>query len=124
MAQNGLAEQQRTSTYSRKSFQQQRAQRERQEAPGHLRLSPFEKTIMVVGVVLVVFMMVAVVSAKNNLNAAQRSLQTVTTKSSRINQQNQSYQQELDGKQMKAIDHVVKQDQLSIADATVRNVSR
>ncbi|USS87251.1 hypothetical protein M3M39_03785 [Fructilactobacillus hinvesii] len=121
MAQNGLAERQvGFNPTSRRNYQPHRKGR---PVP-QLRLSTFEKTIMVTGVILMVALMIAVVSAKNQLNQEQRTLQNTTTKSSKLNRQNQSLSQELDVKEMKAINHVVKQDKLSIADSDVRNVSR
>ncbi|USS86388.1 hypothetical protein [Fructilactobacillus cliffordii] len=123
MAQNGLAERQRQTSLNQNSRTSRHQQLGGQPVP-HLRLSAFEKTIMVTGVCLLVLLMITVVSAKNQLNHSQRTLQNVTTKSSRMNRQNQSYRQELDAKEVKAINHVVKQDKLSIADSDVRNVTR
>ncbi|USS90890.1 hypothetical protein [Fructilactobacillus carniphilus] len=123
MAQNGLAERQRQISSNQNSRTNRHQQQGRQPVP-HLRLSAFEKTIMVTGVCLMVMLMITVVSAKNQLNHSQRTLQNVTTKNTRLNRQNQIYRQELDSREVKAINHVVKQDKLSIADSNVRNVTR
>lgn len=89
-----------------------------------LALSGFEKLLISLGVFITFCLLVTIVSAKNSINVSQRSLQNVTSQNSRLNDENQSMRQALDGMENDAINRVVKKDNLSIANANVRDVAR
>lgn len=125
LAQDGLARKQSsTNTYSRKTYQRSIRHDEQIEAQKSLHLSGFEKLLMVVGVVLVVATMISIITIKNSLNASERSLQTLSTQSSKFRNQNQSLTQELDGIENNAINRIVKKDKLSLSDTNVRDITR
>ena len=91
---------------------------------GQLTLSVFEKMLIGVGVFVSFFLLVSIVSTKNAINVSQRSLQNITSQNNRLNDENQSMSQTLDGMENDAINQVVKKDNLSIANSNVRDVTR
>lgn len=95
-----------------------------QSEPKRLALSGFEKLLIGIGVCLTFCLLVTIVSTKNAINVSQRSLQKVTSQNSRLNDENQSMKQALDGMENDAINHVVKKDNLSIANSNTRDVAR
>ncbi|WP_429971262.1 hypothetical protein ACQW5G_01070 [Fructilactobacillus sp. Tb1] len=122
MAQGGLARKEISShTYT---VRQAPKQITREPESVTLALSQFEKCLIGLGVIITFCLLVSIVSTKNAMNVSQRSLQNLTTKSSRLNNENQSMSQALDGMENDAINRVVKKDNLSIADASVRDVTR
>ena len=91
---------------------------------GQLTLSVFEKMLIGIGVFVSFFLLVSIVSTKNAINVSQRSLQNITSQNNRLNDENQSMSQTLDGMENDAINRVVKKDNLSIANSNVRDVTR
>lgn len=91
---------------------------------GQLTLSVFEKMLIGIGVFVSFFLLVSIVSTKNAINVSQRSLQNITSQNNRLNDENQSMSQTLDGMENDAINQVVKKDNLSIANSNVRDVTR
>ncbi|EKK20323.1 hypothetical protein B808_1072 [Fructilactobacillus florum 8D] len=89
-----------------------------------LRLSGFEKTLMVTGVVLIVALMVSIVNTKFEIGRSQRKLQDTTSQTTELKTHNQNLKQELDSNENDAIAKMVKQDQLSINNGQVRDVTR
>ena len=77
-----------------------------------------------IGVFVSFFLLVSIVSTKNAINVSQRSLQNITSQNNRLNDENQSMSQTLDGMENDAINRVVKKDNLSIANSNVRDVTR
>lgn len=123
MAQGGLARKENSSntyTVSRTTSQVTTATSESTS----LTLSGFEKLLIGLGIVISFFLLITIVSTKNAINVSQRSLQNVTEKNTRLNDENQSMRQALDGIENDAINRVVKKDSLSIANSNVRDVTR
>ena len=58
--------------------------------------------------ICIVFLLVSIVSTKNAINVSQRSLQNITSQNNRLNDENQSMSQTLDGMENDAINQVVK----------------
>ncbi|WP_413627067.1 hypothetical protein R4B61_04365 [Fructilactobacillus vespulae] len=122
MEQNGVARQQRANyTYKRKNHSKL------YEVPAtetKLRLSGFEKTLIISGILISFVLMVSLVSAKNSLNVSERSFQKTSTQNVKLKNETQSMSQELDGLENSAIARVVEKDQLSIDNASVREIKR
>ncbi len=123
MAQNNLANR----TYVNPSYQQKNNEEANYQGQAKVRmsLSKFEKTVLIVGSAIVVFLMVGLVGEKISLSNNAAGLQVTTDALNKAKDTNTTYKQEVSELQSgNRLQKIAKEASLSLNNKNVRNVSK
>ncbi|AYF92426.1 cell division protein FtsL [Apilactobacillus bombintestini] len=123
MAQNNLANR----TYVNPSYQQKNNEEANYQGQTKVRmsLSKFEKTVLIVGSAIVVFLMVGLVGEKISLSNNAAGLQVTTDALNKAKDTNTTYKQEVSELQSgNRLQKIAKEASLSLNNKNVRNVSK
>lgn len=123
MAQNNLANR----TYVNPSYQQKNNEEAKYQGQTKVRmsLSKFEKTVLIVGSAIVVFLMVGLVGEKISLSNNAAGLQVTTDALNKAKDTNTTYKQEVSELQSgNRLQKIAKEASLSLNNKNVRNVSK
>lgn len=123
MAQNNLANR----TYVNPSYQQKNNEEANYQGQTKVRmsLSKFEKTVLIVGSAIVVFLMVGLVGEKISLSNNAAGLQVTTDALNKAKDANTTYKQEVSELQSgNRLQKIAKEASLSLNNKNVRNVSK
>lgn len=125
MAQNNLA----NNTYAVPGYysagEQQTYQNQENEINVKLGLSKFEKTVVILGLSVVFFLMIALVSQKITLSNQAANLQVTTSALTKVKDSNSILKQEASELQSaNRLQKIAKQAGLSLSNKNVRNVSK
>lgn len=123
MAQNNLANR----TYVNPNYQQKNNEEVNYQGQTKVRmsLSKFEKTVLIVGSAIIVFLMVGLVGEKISLSNNAAGLQVTTDALNKAKDTNTTYKQEVSELQSgNRLQKIAKEASLSLNNKNVRNVSK